>query len=463
MESSRGNSSAQAHKISAGLSQQRSQPHCSGKSGGNTLHFPLRTYVIVAACHPLLEIFEINTDDCILTAMSASQNATANSGTLLLGFVAVLVGLTATYFVRQQWATPAAPMSAPSPAPPAAKITIPLASRDLPAGTTITLDDVALYRMTRQEIEEKITTRSFMANPSQIIGKVLVEDLVRGKTFTTENFYPTGQRPGIVERLSPGLRAVTVVLEPTDALQGFAGPGQRVDVLFHLGESTQAGGSPGSEGPLFSHHDFNPPGRRDYYGNRTGGGAASLVGELGLESATTTLVQDVEILALEDRALPTRAATSMGTDPISVTLAVSPRQAELIRVAQGHGRLSFTLRGPDDQAWVPLSDPVTLDEIIDVEDQSHHMEIYRGQAVTRLQFHEGKMVRRQTFPDPHAGADPVASTSPTPDVSGRRSAGPQDDTSAPPRHRSQQASQPRGPQLQEAFPYSAADRGVSSP
>ena len=83
-----------------------------------------------------------------------------NSGTVLLGFFAVLVGLAGTYTVRVAMAEPPEvelpPPPPPPPKPKPVRITIPLASRDLVAGTTISMDDIAIYRMTREEIKETI-------------------------------------------------------------------------------------------------------------------------------------------------------------------------------------------------------------------------------------------------------------------------------------------------------------------
>ncbi|MCA9264603.1 MAG: Flp pilus assembly protein CpaB [Planctomycetales bacterium] len=338
------------------------------------------------------------------TVTAATANSQLNSGTILLAFVAMMAGLGGTYAIRTYTRQPQPTAEAPK-APPAekpVKITVPLASRDIPAGTEISLDDVALYRMTREEINQQIPAKTFMTNPEQIIGKILMVDLPRGKTFATKDFFPSGQSPGVSKRLQPGLRAMTVVLNSTNALLGFAGPGQRVDVLFHF--SDESGGASGGRGkgkgngPLFGHHDFNAPHRRDYWGNSLEGDATEW-SEMGFSGATSTLAQNVEILALGRRAIPTDAASGLPDDQVAVTLAVNPRQAELLRVADGHGELSLTLRSPDDEQQVELMNPVTLDQIIDVDKTVHQMEIYRGKSVSRLNFRSGLIVKRRTFND----------------------------------------------------------------
>jgi Flp pilus assembly protein CpaB len=341
------------------------------------------------------------------SGMPSDQQATVlSSGTVLLGFAAVLTGLGGTYAVRM---ITNKPLPAEKPVPQALSpklVTVPLASRDIAAGTTLTIDDVALYKMSPEEVKEYSGGRSFMTNATQIIGKIAAVGIDQGSTFTTQDFYPAGRRPNFAERLKPGLRAVTVTLLSDDALRGFAAPGQSVDVLFHYDASAASrkrdGSTAGDHGMMFGHHDFNPPRRRDYYGNTLGGadGSASTIFGQSVQEATTTLVQGVEVLALGSEAVPTDAALMLPDDEsITVTLAVTPRQAELLNVARGHGRLSLTLRGSDDTQFVKLVDPVTIDQIMNAEHSVHEMEIDRGKQLTRLQFDNGKFLQRRVFDD----------------------------------------------------------------
>ncbi|MCA9135252.1 MAG: Flp pilus assembly protein CpaB [Planctomycetales bacterium] len=337
--------------------------------------------------------------------MSNEPASKINSGTILIAFFAILIGLAGVYTVRIAMAqTPPAepPTPPPPPAEKPARITVPLASRDIPAGTKISLDDIALYRMTRQEISETIEAKNFMTNPDQIIGKIVGVDVKRGKTFDTNRLLPSGKLPNFLDRLKPGLRAVTVSMSPSNALLGFAGPGNRVDVLFHYGQDGEAGGGAaaagGAKGAPFlpGHHDFNPPRRRDYYGNTIGGNG-------GLESAefanaTSTLVQDVEILALGTQSTPSDLASPLPEEElVKVTLAVEPRQAEFLRVASGHGALSLTLRSSQDDQQVNLVDPVTVHHIMDVDHTVHEMEIFRGKSLTKVTFGTDHSIRQRVF------------------------------------------------------------------
>ncbi len=332
-----------------------------------------------------------------------------NSGTILLVFVAILAGLVGTYTVRQAMAsTPVPEPVVPPPPPPAppkpeVKMTVPLASRDIPSGTEITLDDIALYRLTRDEIKESVKAKTFMTYPSQIIGKIAEVDLKRDESFDTKNLLPAGRMPALTGRLKPGLRAGTVPLTPANALLGFAGPGERVDVLFHYGTGEGNEGAVSAADPDAGfqpgHHDFNPPRRRDYYGNTIGG--ANGLDASGFQSATSTLIQDAELLAIDNHSTPSRYVSPIGeVEMVRVTLAVSPRQAEMLRVAIGHGALSITLRANDDEQLVRLEDPVTLDHLIGVDSSSQVMEIYRGKALTNSHLGSNTSIRKRSFSDP---------------------------------------------------------------
>jgi len=74
-----------------------------------------------------------------------------------------------------------------------------------------------------------------------------------------------------------------------------------------------------------------------------------------------TLVQKATILALGQRVNQTGNSSRLGPEErVRVTLAVKPDSAELIRVAEGHGELSLTLRGFGDEEIVDTTGPTVL-------------------------------------------------------------------------------------------------------
>ena len=304
-----------------------------------------------------------------------------NSGTILIAFFAILAGMIGAYAYRQlNQPQPVVEATPPPPPPKVKSIVVPMVSRTLAPGQKITKDDVALVQLTTKQLKEMgLAGKAFMTRADQIIGKRVKSELRRGTTFDTRDFYSLGQGPGIAHRLKPGLRAVTVAMSPMNALLGFAGAGQSVDVLFHYSGGTGGSNTDDSRNlPQATVTGYIPNSR-----SRNRGNGGSVYG------ATSTLVQGAEILALNRLTNPTNESSGIGIAPEDntlVTLAVYPREAELLRVAGQHGDLSLALRNPNDSAPVPLVDPRTVDEIIDIRSGVREMEIYRGKALSRLQF-----------------------------------------------------------------------------
>lgn len=325
-----------------------------------------------------------------------------NSGSILLAFFAVVSGLVGVHLYRE--ANRPAPVVPPTvevaeePAPIPSFI-VPMVSRNLTPGQTIAKDDVALVRLTREQMDELGLKDAFMTRADQILGKTVKRELRRGSTFDTRDFYPVGQGPGIVHRLKPGLRAITVTMLPTNALIGFAGAGQTVDVLFHYGQTDDE-----------TAQQKSLTAQNNYQG---GGGAAS-----ALHNATSTLIQGAEILALNQQTMPVAETKNMSLEQrVLVTLAVFPREAELLRMASGHGELSLTLRGSNDEINVPTMTPRTVDELIDVKQQVKSMEIFRGKDVTRLQFGSSSVIKRTVHDgsrDSDARFEPATQPAPQP-------------------------------------------------
>ena len=326
------------------------------------------------------------------------QNRT-NASTILLVFVAVLFGLLGVYSLRKL-SNRKAPIAAPS----AQKITVPMASRRLPTGRVVTLSDVALERLTRRQLKERNVTGMFMSSPDQIIGQTVMTTIERGQTFHTQQFYPKGYGPNLTDKLEPGQRAVTILVNSNDALNGFADAGQLVDVIFRAGlygDSDVTGLATPYESkwdPKLGYHGYRKGagGGWDYTRNlRTPRGRNSTTGgstdTTPYATDTVTLMQGVKVLALENNTVQDNVAEVTGVDTVRVTLSVSPDQAETLRVVEGRGKLSLTLRNPADNKFVKPGRRKTIEDILGrrVEQQrrvAETMEVYRGGGAKQLKF-----------------------------------------------------------------------------
>ncbi|MDA7503649.1 Flp pilus assembly protein CpaB [bacterium] len=227
-------------------------------------------------------------------------------GTMTVVIFAILVGLGGAFLVRQQMGQPQLPdLSDINLKGTQKTITVPVASVDLQKGRKLAIHDIVIHQFTPEQFaKSKFAGQPFMSNTNLIFERVVNSDIEKGSLFLPNDFYAEGFGPGVAERLQPGFRAVTVPIENVGAVTGFALPGSIVDVLFRS----------------------NPEGDR--------------------QEITMTLLEQVEVLALADNVMAGQK-TDLASEG-SVTLSVTPAQAKVLKVVEGRGEISLTLRNPED-------------------------------------------------------------------------------------------------------------------
>lgn len=293
-----------------------------------------------------------------------------SAGTLLLGLIAVMFGLLGAYVIRKELHKPqveAAPTEV-------ATYLVPRASTDLQSGREITLSDIAVSRMTLRQMADAGITGEFMSSTRQIIGRVIRTDIPKGDTFDTDLFYPEGTGPNVAEKLESGFRAVTVTVEGAAAVAGFASPGSMVDVLFRADRDE----------------------------------------DNDLPETTVMLIEGVEVLALNNETFTgARSGEERRSNQASVTLAVTPDHAAALRVVEGRGSLSLALRNPNDELVLGGPQPRTLNDLLERPDTRHRMEVYRGRALSRVEFRDSQRAGELLTPDQLANR-PISTTEPRP-------------------------------------------------
>ena len=302
-----------------------------------------------------------------------------SAGTMTLGIVAVLFGLVGAYTVREYLQPEPAPGA---PQPPAEQLVqVPLASIDLPAGKELVLGDVALVSMTAAEMQQReLPLDKTMLNPQQIIGRVLKGPVAASSPFLVTSLYPEGMGPSLADRLKPGLRAVTVPIAQSGALDGFAGPSSFVDVLLR----THA--------------------RQDE-------------GAVTIPEATFPLIEGVEVLAIGSNSTPGTRGVQAAT---TVTLAVTPEQAGILKTVEGRGTLSLALRSPMElTAATYRSEKITLEGLLGVEPEPkpYTSEIYRGTSRQTITF-ERDRVRNEEFGGVARATEPALPVTPASNTGG---------------------------------------------
>lgn len=153
--------------------------------------------------------------------------------------------------------------------------------------------------------------------PSAYAGAMVRVGVARGQPVLAAHFVKRGEQGVMAALIAPGFRAISIPVTAASGLAGFVGPGDRVDIL--LTATLRNGGR--------------------------------VLGQL--------VAANVRVLAIDQRIEPVSAAVlgerrnGSTTAPSTVTLEVTPRQAERLAVAQELGRLSLALRDLQAQGEPP--------------------------------------------------------------------------------------------------------------
>lgn len=218
-----------------------------------------------------------------------------------------------------------------------------VAQRDLFPGLTITEDDVVLL-----EIPDDVVPINGFANPQEVVGRIPRERILANEFVRRERLADKNLGTGLNALISQGSRAISIDIDDGRGLSGFLNPGNYVDVLVTIVPDTKD----------------EPP-------------------------ETRTILQTLQVLAVRGRLVrdhtdlsapgalpgaegepappPQRTAQRRQSVAPSVTLQVTPDQAEQIAHADAKGTITLVLRNDLDLQEHP-TDGVTIAEIIEKED-----------------------------------------------------------------------------------------------
>ena len=222
--------------------------------------------------------------------------------------ILVAVGLTAaTAMAARSWLesqrAQVVTVTAEAPqAPPELQVLV--AKQDLPTGSFVKDSDFAWQAWPDNNLPEDYLVKE-QFDPSQLIGAVVRRGFNAGEPITELRVITPGDRGFLAVVLNPGFRAVSIEVNARSSIAGLVFPGDRVDILL-----TQALADP-------------------------------LRPKDPVRHASETVLTNVRILAIDQLIDDQTGEPKLGS---TVTLEVTPRQAEMIAVVRPLGELSLSLR-----------------------------------------------------------------------------------------------------------------------
>lgn len=228
---------------------------------------------------------------------------------LLLLFALVAAGGTA--LVARGWmiSERAALSAQHKPVPAPASQFVLVAKANLPLGRFVKADDFRWQAWPEGALAPAYLVRG-KRQPDELVGAVLRASLTAGEPVTEARLVKPGDRGFMAAVLQPGMRALSLPINATTGISGFVFPGDRVDLLVTHAIETAGAGKRKSA------------------------------------LATETVLNDLRVLAV-DQVIDDQTKKPLLAK--TVTFEVTPKQAEIVRVAARLGSLSLTLRSLADE------------------------------------------------------------------------------------------------------------------
>lgn len=252
---------------------------------------------------------------------------------------AVVVAAIAAIVVMRISGNEAAPVAVQ--AAPQQTVSVYVASKPVTIGTTITADMIAA-----QPWPAHLALEGFVMadGKTEVVGMVARSPFQQSEPLILAKLANPNDPNFLAGDLPAGMRVVTIAVNETDAVAGFIFPGDQVDVIFT--------------------HDVDKWEYPPSSGGATSSGAPSAPVK-SKETVTETLLTNVKILAIDQRASSAGATDKNGNliIPRSASLMVSQADAQRVRLASKTGSLSLVLRALADKE---SADPLVLTAPADV-------------------------------------------------------------------------------------------------
>jgi pilus assembly protein CpaB len=259
--------------------------------------------------------------------------------------------------------------------PPGAKgevVPVVVAAVDIPRGGMITAE-----QLKTRELPKDAAPAGSISKVEDVIERTVSIPLMKDDPVLPNKLAPKGSGRGMSALIPKGMRAFTIhTPNVASGVAGFVLPGNKVDVLLTVGDlglNNQPASLAGTETPRV---------------RQTGGGS------------TTTMLQNVEILAV-DQKIEAPAENKMDAKELrSVTLLVTPQQANLLDLGQSRGTLHLALRNFEDSQDARTK-PATIYDL-----QLHQEPPWDERAKSVLEALGKLLAQRQAAARPKANEPP---------------------------------------------------------
>ncbi len=247
--------------------------------------------------------------------------------TILIAILALGAGGSAAVGVRQL-----AKMNRPQAAD---TVMVVIAKESVARGERLTA-----AHLTVQAWPAKLVPEGASTNLKEVEGRVTLAAQFPGQPIFDSQLANKDAQSGLSVLVPDGMRAFTIQMPNVQAgVAGFVLPGNKVDVLLTVTGAKSAGGG-----------------------------------------VTVTLLQNVEILAV-DQKLDAPAKNKVDTSDFhSVTLLVTPNQAAKLSLAGNRGTLQLALRNPDDHDAAGTS-PVTVTDLQPAQPEAPAVPVIKQQTI----------------------------------------------------------------------------------
>jgi len=233
--------------------------------------------------------------------------------TIILLIVALVLAGGTTIMARMWLSAQRAPQQAAAPiAVPTPAKSVLIARKPIERGQILRPDDLAWQPWPEDGITKNyivIGTRS----PQTYSGWVARQPMAAGEPLTETKIVAPGNRGFLSAVLQPGMRAVSVPVTLTSGISGFVFPGDHVDLIitYSVQDRPTSAAAQGTTAPSLEH------------------------------KISETVLRNIRVIAIDQKL---ESKPGEATVAKTVTFEVTPKQSEIVALANEMGKLSLSLR-----------------------------------------------------------------------------------------------------------------------